>query len=74
MTSTKIITAQEARSMVPTSRSSLFQEAIQFAISHDGSSNCFVRFRATTEELIKLRLLGYEAYVSNLGATHISWF
>jgi hypothetical protein len=51
MTSTKIITAQEARSMVPTSRSSLFQEAIQFAISHDGSSNCFVRFRATTEEL-----------------------
>jgi len=74
MTYTKIMTAQEARAIVPTSRSALFQEAIRFAIDHDGSSNCFVRFRATPEELDNLEELGYDVNVSTNGTTHINWF
>ena len=54
------------------SRQRLFSKAIKYSIK-SGVSACFLRFPATVNELKQLKELGYDAYVSDSGATHINW-
>jgi len=68
-----MLTAQEAKEMVPVHRKTMFNKAIRDAVV-GGNSCCFVRFRANPQELAMLQGLGYETNVTSCACTHIYWF
>ena len=73
MTSINIPTAQHVINQLPDARDEVFKKAILYALD-EGKSNCYVLFRANDLEIFNLQSLGYKAYVSDNGATHISWY
>jgi hypothetical protein len=70
---TQIPTADQARELVPSARLEKCKTNILYAIEQ-GKSNCYVNFKCTNIEIASLEDLGYGVTISNLGATHISWF
>ena len=67
-----LLSASEAREMMPNARASKVDKAIRYAIK-EGETTCFVRFRCTENELRMWEDLGYGVRTCNSGSTFFSW-
>jgi len=67
-----LLSASEAREMMPNSRARKVDKAIRSAI-RDGETTCFVRFRCTEGELRMWEDLGYGVHTGSSGSTFFSW-
>lgn len=67
-----LLSASEARKMMPDARARKVEKAIRFAIKN-GETTCFVRFRCTEGELRMWEDLGYGVRTCSSGSTFFSW-
>lgn len=67
-----MMTAAEARKKSRAGKWDVICESIEYAVS-EGEPLCFVRTRASNEELATLHSLGYEARVDEAGYTWVYW-
>jgi len=74
MSHARIMSANEARDLVPIRRSERFAGAIDYAVTQ-GKNLCSVNFTARDSEIRSLEKLGYEVTVSrDHDNTFIYWF
>jgi hypothetical protein len=67
-----LLSASQAREMMPHARANKVEKAIRFAIK-EGETTCFVRFRCTEGELRMWEDLGYNVRTCSSGSTFFSW-
>lgn len=49
------------------------EKAVEYAIG-EGKNLCYVHYRATDDDVMRLEKLGYEVKVDGAGVTWIYWF
>lgn len=68
-----MITAEQARARYKPSRMSLFNAAVEHAVSQ-GKQLCYLHILADSDEVSTLQSLGYNVEVDKKGVTWLYWF